>query len=179
MNLHRNLAGMAAFAAIAAAGLTTAVPANAAGPRASHSTTPGSRTTAGTLLPANISYTTIVQYATGHCLDGNSAGSVYESPCGPSDNPYQRWNITLDATGKYTVVQYATNRCLDSNGAGAVYTSVCGPSDNPYQHWRQGPFNTASFQNAATGRLLDGNGSSVYASVPANSDNPYQIWTDV
>jgi hypothetical protein len=85
----------------------------------------------------------------------------------------------LDATGNYTVVQYATGRCLDSNGAGSVYTSICGPADNPYQHWHTGPFTSASFQNAATGRLLDGNGSSVYTSVPANANNPYEIWTDI
>ncbi|MGC0421392.1 RICIN domain-containing protein [Embleya sp. AB8] len=176
--MRRKLAGIAAVAAITTAGLAAATPADAATIRGGHVTAPGSRVTTLAAQSGGVGYVNVVQYATGHCLDGNGAGSVYASACGPSDNPYQRWNIYGDNTGYFTVVQYATGRCLDSNGAGSVYTSVCGPADNPYQHWKAGPFTGASFQNVATGRLLDGNGSSVYTSVPANSDNPYQIWTN-
>lgn len=69
--------------------------------------------------------------ATGRCLDGNGAGSVYTLPCQAPGNPYQVWL----QSGPSSLVSHGTNRCLDSNYNGNAYTLPCNGGN--FQNWNQ------------------------------------------
>ncbi|HKS98920.1 MAG TPA: LamG-like jellyroll fold domain-containing protein [Rugosimonospora sp.] len=116
--------------------------------------------------------------ATGLCLDGNSAGSMYGSTC-QTGNVYQTWFMALDANGFYRLQSQGTARCLDGNAAGSVYSSSC-DTTNGYQHWYLWWDGTYyQLKSLATGRCLDGNSAgSIYSNTcaePGNT-NGYQHW---
>ncbi len=84
------------------------------------------------VIPTSQGGSTLKNYATSQCLDSNSAGQVYVSPCN-GNNRYENWNLGGQGPGK-TVKDLQTGRCLDGNGAGNVYTSPCNWK-NLYQNW--------------------------------------------
>ena len=73
----------------------------------------------------------ILDHRVEHCLDSNSAGSVYLHAC--NDGDYQKWR--RNGSDPITMVNHATSRCLDSNDAGQVYTLACNAGN--YQKWKQ------------------------------------------
>lgn len=132
----------------------------------------------------------IQDLATGHCLDSNSAGSVYTTkPCQAPGNYYQDWTMTeWQATSEsgatyefWSLKDRATGRCLDSNAAGQIYTSPCQAPGNPYQDWYldqyYGTWQNFDYIDLATGLCLDSNGSGqAYTHACYGSSDYYQNW---
>jgi len=123
---------------------------------------------------------TIVDKATGRCLDSNAKGQVYTNPCKKGNN-YQQW-LRI----RYTLEDKATGRCLDGNANRQVYTNPCsvgaqtgnGDTTNWYQEWPNAG-NTLTDEGATAkaqqALYLDSNHlGQVYTNPPY--DNANQFW---
>jgi hypothetical protein len=100
--------------------------------------------------------TTVVNSATGNCLDSNYLQQIYDIPCNGGN--YQNWItyglLTPDGQEAYVIQDAQTGFCLDGNDEGAVYTYDCINGDT-YQEWipdSQG--GTLAFVSDQTGRAL-------------------------
>jgi len=100
--------------------------------------------------------TTLVNSATGDCMDSNYQYGIYDISCNGGN--YQNWITTGITTpggeGAYVIQDAQTGFCLDGNDGGAVYTHDYIAGDT-YQEWIpsvQG--STLTFVNAQTGRAL-------------------------
>jgi serine/threonine-protein kinase len=101
-------------------------------------------------------------WATGRCLDSNTAGRVYTLPC-QSGNGYQLWWQGAPFGNPTVVENEATGMCLATNRPGALYTTHCrsanGISANwtmMWDVWQREP-SVWVFRHVTTGQCLDSN----------------------
>jgi hypothetical protein len=94
---------------------------------------------------------TLVNVATGKCLDSNAAQKVYSLDRNYGN--HQRWNV-IQHGGYANIVNQATGNYLDSNGNGNVY--AIGGNGGNFQKWRVEGLGNDKFilTDVATGLVL-------------------------
>jgi hypothetical protein len=138
-------------------------------------------------LPVPEYYLPYSDYATGYCLDSDSAGDAFTYPCSAgNEDANQDWAYYLTGYTS-TLNDLGTGRCLDGGdiassfgpGTYTVYTSLCDGADT-YQNWSfggEGPGYT--IQNYQTGHCLDSNIHEETYTYACDWDDYYQNWDPV
>ncbi|MEU8892626.1 ricin-type beta-trefoil lectin domain protein [Streptomyces sp. NPDC048442] len=113
--------------------------------------------------------------ATGACLDDSQHG-LRPMPCGPADNPHQRWTV-YDKGGNVRVLKnVATGACLDDSDEHGLRAFACGDGTEKYQRWQRRAWKGGvELLNQATGRCLDDSHEGL-RTFACNGGQPYQLW---
>ncbi|MFI0975493.1 RICIN domain-containing protein [Streptomyces sp. NPDC021093] len=129
----------------------------------------------GERLKIQASVQTFKNRATGACLDDSQHG-LRPMPCGPPDNPHQRWTV-YDKGGNVRVLKnVATGACLDDSNEQGLRAFACGNGTEKYQRWQRRAWpGGIELLNQATGRCLDDSHEGL-RTVDCNGGQPYQLW---
>ncbi|CAL9329817.1 RICIN domain-containing protein [Streptomyces sp. enrichment culture] len=117
----------------------------------------------------------VVNEQTGRCLDSNSTGEVYTSPCGKA-NPYQQWIPSWDGAYAWQLKNVQTQMCLGGVSEAAVRTMPCTKMYGPLQWKLRTDRATNALVNQAWPNVLDSNSKGNVYLKAASDSNRYQSW---
>jgi hypothetical protein len=110
---------------------------------------------------------TIVDHATGFCLDSATNNNAYTLRC--NEGSFQNWVYNPTTS---TIRDVATGYCLDSNTDGKAYALPCNGGN--FQNW-QLTFGVGTIRDVATGLCLDSNTDGALYTLPCNGGD-FQNW---